>query len=388
MQYNFDEVIDRRNTESEKWRHYESDVLPLWVADMDFRSPEPVIAALQQRVAHGVFGYPSGLDATGHKQPPLKQAILEYLERRYAWEVSPETLVLVPGVVTGLNLAAHAFAKPEGGVLVQTPVYPPFLYIARQAGILHQEMQLALQPDGRYEVDWEAFERSITPQTRMFVLCNPHNPVGRVFTRVELERMAEICLRHDLVIISDEIHCDLVYAPNQHIPIASLDPEIARRTVTLMAPSKTFNIAGLECSFAIIPDAQTRKRYLDGRQGLVGWVNLMGQVAAEAAYREGQEWLNQLLVYLEDNRNWLAGYVRDHFPGVKMASPEGTYLAWLDFRALELPGGPYQHFLEKAKVALNDGKMFGTGGEGFVRLNFGCPRAVLVEAVERMRRSI
>lgn len=387
MQYDFDELIDRRFTNSDKWEKYEPDVLPLWVADMDFRSPAPVIEALQQRVAHGVYGYPAG-DGKPDTVFPLKRAILDRLERVYGWIVEPDAIVLIPGVVTGLNLAAHAIGRPDGGVLVQTPVYPPFLKIANSAGILHQEMMLARQSDGSYVVDYEAFEAAITPQTRLFVLCNPHNPVGRVFRLEELDRMAEICLKHGLTIISDEIHSDLVFSPNRHTPIAALDPEIARNTVTLMAPSKTFNLAGLQCSFAVIPDASLRKRYVAGKQGLVGWVNLLAQTAAEAAYSEGQEWLDQLLVYLQSNRDFLASYVSEHLPDIKMASPEGTYLAWLDCRSLDLPEKPYKFFLKEARVALNDGETFGTGGEGFVRLNFGCPRATLVEALERMKNSI
>jgi len=388
MQYNFDERIDRISTESEKWRVYNPDVLPLWVADMDFISPAPVVQALQRRVAHGVFGYPVGGENKLQEVSPLKKAILERLERLYAWKVAPEAVAMIPGVVTGFNLAAHAFGRPDGGVLVQTPVYPPFLRIAKNAGILHQENLLLRQADGTYEVDFDAFEAAITPQTRMFVLCNPHNPVGRVFHSNELARMAEICLRHNLTIVSDEIHCDLVYAPHHHTPIASIDPEIARHTLTLMAPSKTFNIAGLDCSFVIIEDDTLRRQYLGARQGLVGSVNLLGQVAAEAAYTGGQDWLDQLLVYLQSNRDYLLQYFRDHLPGIRMAEPEGTYLAWLDCRSLNLPEGPHKFFLNQAKVALNDGKTFGTGGDGFVRLNFGCPRSMLSEALERMKEAL
>lgn len=387
MQYDFDELIDRRFTNSDKWEKYEPDVLPLWVADMDFRSPAPVIEALQEQVAYGVFGYPAG-DGKHNQVFPLKRAIRDRLVRIYGWNVEQEEIVMIPGVVTGLNLAAHALGCPDGGVLVQTPVYPPFLKIASSAGILHQEMLLARQSDGSYVVDYDAFEAAITPQTRLFVMCNPHNPVGRVFHPEELTRMAEICLKHGLTIISDEIHADLVFSPNHHTPIAALDPEIARNTVTLMAPSKTFNLAGLKCSFAVITDASLRKRYVAGKQGLVGSVNLLAQTAAEVAYREGQEWLDQLLVYLQSNRDFLASYISEHLPDIKMASPEGTYLAWLDCRSLDLPEEPYKYFLKEARVALNAGETFGTGGEGFVRLNFGCPRATLVEALERMKNSI
>jgi len=377
MNHRFDEVPSRRETESIKWRFFDEDVLPMWVADMDFYSPEPVIRALRARVEHGVFGYPDDM-------PDLQQAIVERLERLYNWRVTPEDVVLVPGVVTGFNLACHAYVRPGGGVLMQTPVYPPFLSAPANAGLRRDEMQLTQLADGSYEIDFDAFEAAINDQTGMFILCNPHNPVGRVFRQDELARMAEICLRHNVLICSDEIHCDLIFDHRHHIPVATLDPEIARHSITLMAPSKTFNIAGLECSFAVIPDAGMRKQYQQARQGMVGGVNLMGLVAGLAAYRYGQPWLDSLLAYLQANRDWLYDAVHSRMPGVQMGRPEGTYLAWLDFRAAGLPGCPQEFFLKEGRVGLNDGATFGKGGEGFVRLNFGCPRSMLEETVERL----
>ncbi len=386
--YNFDTVIERRHSESVKWRAFDPDVLPLWVADMDFASPAPVIQALQRRIEHGVFGYPEGFGDPKKELNGLRQAIIQRLAGLYGWQVQPEWIVMVPGVVTGLNQAAHAFTQAEQGILVQTPVYPPFLGMAKNAGAVRQDNELVRQADGAYTVDFSALEQTITPATRLFVLCNPHNPVGRVFTRAELEKMAEICLRHSLLIVSDEIHCDLVFGGQAHLPLASLDPAVANRTVTLMAPSKTYNLAGLQCSFAVIPDEDLRKQFAKGTLGMGGWVNLLGLVAAEAAYAGGQEWLDQLMVYLQANRDFLYKYVQDNLPGVRMGLPEATYLAWLDCRALDLPGGPYEFFLKNARVALNDGKTFGQPGEGFVRLNFGCPRATLQEALERMRAAL
>jgi cystathionine beta-lyase len=306
----------------------------------------------------------------------------------YGWQITPEDLLFIPGVVTGLNLACQALAEPGGGVLIQTPVYMPFLRLANNAGMAAQEMELSQGSDGNYHINWQKFEGAIDKHTRIFVLCNPHNPVGRVFRRAELERMAEICLRDKVVICSDEIHCDLLFSGNKHIPIASLDPEIAQNTITLMAPSKTFNIAGLQCSFAIVQNAELREKLKHAGKGLTGWVNSMGAVAGLAAYREGQEWLEQVLVYLEGNRNFLARYVADNLPGVKMRRPEGTYLAWLDCRATGIPCIPGQFFLRQAHVALNEGHTFGKGGEGFVRLNFGCPRATLRTALERMKAAL
>lgn len=381
MKYDFDQLPDRKATESLKWHSYNPDVLPMWVADMDFPSPQPVIEALQSRVAHGVFGYP--------KEPPLlRKIIIERLERYYHWQIQPEDIVFVPGVVTGFDMACYAFTSPDQGVLIETPVYPPIVKAGQTTGRMSQEVLLARQDNGSYCVDLSAFEAAIDERTRLFILCNPHNPVGRVFCKDELERMAEICLCHGVTICSDEIHCDLVFNGHQHIPIASLDPEIARHTITLMAPSKTYNIAGLECSLAIIPNPELRKKYQAARMGVVGFINLLGMTAAEAAYSEGQEWLDQLLAYLQGNRDFLYDYVKEELPSIQMAMPEGTYLAWLDCRLAGINSNPYQFFLEKARVALNDGIPFGPGGEGFVRLNFGCPRPMLKDALQRMKKAL
>lgn len=388
MIYDFDTLPDRRATESGKWGYYPPDVLPLWVADMDFLSPAPVIEALHQRVAHGVFGYPEGYQDKPTELVGLRNAVLDHLDQNFYWRPGIESMVFNPGVVTGLNLTGHAFARPGGAVLVQTPAYPPFLNIAKSAGVIHQECMLALQSDGTYEIDWDALEQAFTPQTRLFVLCSPHNPTGRVWRRDELERIAEICLRHGVIICSDEIHADLVYPQSKHIPLASLDPEIARHTVTFIAPSKTYNLAGLDCSVAVITNEELRKQFIGARQGLVGHINLFGLVAAEAAYRHGQEWLEQLLIYLQANRDMLHQFVQENLPGIKMVPPEGTYLGWLDCRQAGLPDDPYEFFLREAHVALSGGKGFGRGGEGFARINFGCPRSMLIEALEKMREAV
>lgn len=381
MHYQFDQPVDRRTTESIKWTHFEPDVLPLWVADMDFVSPEPVVAALQERIAHGVFGY--GMDVPG-----LREVLVERMETLYRWKITPEDIVYTPGVVSGFNQAGHAFVSPGEGVLIQTPVYMPFLDVHRKVGGLRLESPLDLNPDGSYSIGWDQFEQSMIDAASMFLLCNPHNPVGRVYTRQELERMAEISLRHNLVICSDEIHCDLIYPDHTHIPIASLDPEIAQQTVTLMAPSKTFNIAGLSFSFAIIQNPEMRKQFIKADKGLAHGVNILGMIAARAAYQEGQEWLAQVLEYLDANRRMLSQFVNEQMPGVKMSLPEGTYLAWLDCREATLGDKPADFFREKARVAMNDGASFGSNGAGFVRLNFGCPRSILLEALERMKKAL
>jgi cystathionine beta-lyase len=381
MTHHFDEQPDRRNSECLKWHHYEEDVLPMWVADMDVISPEPVIQALHARVAHGVFGYP-------RITPELQNIIVDRLARLYKWHIQPEDLVFTPGVVKGFNLACHALAAPGGGVLVNPPIYFPILQAPHNAGMFRQDVELIRMSDGSYQIDWDAFETAISEQTRLFILCNPHNPVGKVFSETELVHLAEICLKHDIIICSDEIHCDLIFTGQQHLPIATLAPEIAQNTITLMAPSKTYNLAGLQCSFAVIQNPDLRERYQRAGQGLAGWVNLMGLTAAEAAYQHGQDWLDQLLVFLESNRDYTYEYVNDCLPGISMAQPQGTYLAWLDCRAAGLPTSPYQFFLDEARVAFSDGAKFGRGGEGFVRLNFGCSTSMLVDALERMKDAL
>ncbi len=378
----FDGAPDRRASDSKKWGVYGAEVLPLWIADMDFPAPGPVIRALHERVEHGVFGY-------GMEPPELRQVVLERLRAYHGWEVSSEMLVFVPGVGTGFNLACRAVTSPGDGVLLQTPIYYPILRVPGNTGCTSDEMELTQRADEQWAIDRDAFESAITDRTRIFILCNPHNPVGRVFRREELEQMAEICLRRDIVICSDEIHCDLVYPGHQHVSIASLDPEIADHSITLIAPSKTYNIPGLLCSVAIIPNPELRARFEAAGRDLVPEVNVMGLVAGLAAYRDCQPWLDELVTYLKTNRDYLCEYVTaQHLPGIRMAQPEGTYLAWLDCREAGLPDNAHQFFLREAQVAVNDGKAFGRGGEGFVRLNFGCPRSRLEEALERMRAAL
>jgi cystathionine beta-lyase len=350
---------------------------------MDFQSPEPVIRALRERVEHGVFGY------LAFEQPEFHELFADRLLKRYGWRVSPDAVVLIPGVIPGFNVAGRILAAPGDGLILQTPVYPPILRAASSIGLTREEAPLARRPDGSYAVDLDAFTAGIRERTRFFLLCNPHNPVGRVFTRDELTSLAQVCLRRGLAIVADEIHCELTLGASRHTPIASLDPEIAERTITLMAPSKTFNLAGLKCSVAIIPNASLREKFIAGRIDLVQTVNVFGYTAAFAAYRDGQPWLDELLRYLEANRDFVTEYVRTRLPGVTMAPPEATYLAWLDCRSARIAGGdPFTFFLEKARVALNDGLLFGPGGAGHVRLNFGCPRAMLAKALDRMREAL
>ncbi len=383
----FDQVIDRRGTENAKWRTYPADVLPLWVADMDFMAPEPVRHALRAAVDHGVFGYPRGLHGDATDLPECGQIIVERLRDRYAWHVELQDVIFLPGVVVGLNVMCNMFRAQGGSITVQPPVYTPILDAPQTAGLTRREALLVRQADGAYAVDWDQLAAALPVDTRAFILCNPHNPVGRVYRRDELERMAELCLAHGVLICSDEIHGDLIYRGVQHRPIASLDPEIAQHTITFFAPSKTFNLPGLQASVVVIQNAELRQRFQAARQNLVPWVNLMGLTAMQAAYREGQAWLAELLPYLEANRDFVYDFVRTELPGLSMAKPEGTYLAWIDCRDANL-GDPYEFFLNQARVALSNGTIYGTGGQGFVRWNFGCPRSTLEEALRRMKQAL
>ncbi len=377
----FNQIIDRRNTDSIKWNCFDEDVLPMWVADMDFMSPEPVIKALHRRIDHGVFGYGTPPDG-------LREAIVTHLDKRQNWKVKHSDVSFVSGVVTGFNHAIYSLTKPGDKILIQTPVYPPFLSAPEEAGrqCLHNE--LIRREDGKYEIDFDDFESKAASGVKLFILCNPHNPVGRVFTREELIRLAEICLKYEVFICSDDIHGDLIFSDYQHIPIASLSEEVAEKTVTYFAPSKTFNVAGFSTSVYVAQDEEMRQRLSQSMRMLLGHPNILGLHAALAAYREGGAWLDAVLAYLEENRDFLSIFIDEELPGVRMWKPEGTYLGWLDCRDLELEESPQKFFLEKAKVGLNDGRNFGKGGTDFVRLNFGCPRALLEQGLSQMRDAL
>ncbi|THF61306.1 MalY/PatB family protein [Pseudothauera rhizosphaerae] len=375
--FGFDRQIDRGSLPGEKWGRYAGrDVLPLWVADMDFAAPPAVIGAVQARVAHGVFGYTQ-------PWPSLVEAVVDAVERDHGWRIEPDWLVWLPGVVSGFNIACRAVGEPGDEVFTATPVYPPFL-----SAPANSERRLVSRPlelaGGRWGWNRAAVEEAIGPRTRLFMLCNPHNPVGRVFDRDELGWIADLAERRDLVICSDEIHCGLVLDDGlPHLPIAALDERVARRTITLMAPSKTWNIASLYCALAIIPDPALRRRFRDAMRGIVPHVNLLGLVACEAAYRDGGPWREALLEVLRANRARVAAAVAD-MPGLASVPPEATYLAWIDCRGagLEHPAA----FFEAGGVGLSDGAPF--GAPGFVRLNFGCPPATLAEALARMQRAL
>ncbi len=382
MTFDFDTVIERRGTDSQKWQKYAGrDILPMWVADMDFKSSPAIIAALQERVAQGVFGYARPVKST-------VDAFVNALEQRYGWRIDPSWLVWLPGLVVGLNIVAQAFAQPGEEVLTLTPIYPPFMSAPKNSVRSSVQVPLRLDTTGhRWEIDWEALEQAVTPKTKIFLLCNPHNPVARVWRRDELVRLGEFCNRHDLVLCSDEIHCDLILDDIPHVPMALLGEEIARRSITLMAPSKTYNVPGLGTSIAIIPDAALRARFVRATAGVVAEVTSLGFVACEAAYRDSEPWRQALLKTLRSNRDLLVATVAQDLPGVVIEAPiEATYLAWLNVAALKL-ADPIAHF-EQHGVGLSDGAYFGAPRGQYVRINFGCPRATLVEGLARMKRAV
>lgn len=388
MTNHFETYTDRRGTNSIKWTYYPEDVLPLWVADMDFPAPEAVRSALSRAVAHGILGYEFPSAA-------LSEVIAARMERYYGWQVSPAAIVAIPGVIAGFVAAAHAACTTGEGVLIQPPVYPPFLSLHEKTGLVSQIAPLHLTSRGQiieYDIDTDIFIRGLNSDhahTAMFLLCNPHNPTGQMYSRPVLEAMALTCMRNKTVICSDEIHAEILLNEKRHIPIASLAPEIADQTITLIAPSKTFNIPGLFSAFAIITQPALREKFKKAVDRLAMHVNSLGLIAAEAAYSGAcDEWLKELLVFLKSNRDFLVDFVRREWPGLKVTNPDATYLGWMDCCGLNLTHSPHHFFLTEAKVALNDGKEFGPGGESFVRLNFGCPRQTLIEALERMKSAM
>jgi cystathionine beta-lyase len=376
----FDRLIDRHNTGANKWSRYGADVLPLWVADMDFAAPDCVVQALAERAAHPVYGY-------AFATQDLRETIVRDLARRHDWHISPEEIVFLPGVEPGFNMALSAFLKPGDGVAVHTPAFRPMRRATDVWDLRFLAMPLAL--DGARWLADEQRQKQAMAEARALLLCNPHNPTGKVFSRAELELLAQQALASDTLIISDEIHADLLLEQGlRHTPIASLSPEVARRTITLMSPGKTFNISGLRTAFALVSDPRLRARFDAQRLGMVDSINTFGLVAMQAAYAHGHAWLAELLAYLRGNRDWLMQAVADRLPGITMAAPEATYLAWLDCRGAGIAGSAQAHFLEKARVALTPGEDFADPGEGFVRLNFACPRSLLEQAIERMAASL
>ncbi|MBV4485012.1 PatB family C-S lyase [Pseudomonas sp. SWRI153] len=379
MNFDFDQLFDRHHTGSTKWSRYPAEVLPMWVADMDFAAPPVIIEALQQRLLHPLLGYSVAQD-------DLREAIVADLWNKYAWRVEPQELIFLPGVESGFNMALKALVQPQQNVVVQVPNYPPLRHAPGHWGLNKVELQFNAQADGTYATPLDVLRESLNGGGAL-LLSNPHNPIGKVFGRDELQAVADICVAQDAWIISDEIHAELCFDGRVHIPTASLSPEISRRTITLMSASKAYNIAGLKTSFMIIQDAALRERVNHARCGMVDSVNPLGMEATRVAYSEAGPWLAELKTYLQANRDWLVAAVRSRLPGVTINVPQGTYLAWLDCSALDLPD-PQRFFLEQARVGLSAGLDFGDQHQQFVRLNFGCPRALLEEGITRMEQAL
>ncbi|RRW69024.1 putative C-S lyase [Pseudomonas fluorescens] len=379
MTFDFDQLFDRHHTGSTKWSRYPADVLPMWVADMDFAAPPVIVEALQQRLLHPLLGYSVAQDN-------LREAIVADLWNKYSWQVKPQELIFLPGVESGFNMALKALVQAQQNVVMQVPNYPPLRHAPAHWGLNKVELEFNAQADGTYATPLDALRESLKGGGAL-LLSNPHNPLGKVFDREELQAVADICAAQDAWIISDEIHAELCFDGRVHIPTASLSPEISKRTITLMSASKAYNIAGLKTSFMIIQDAALRERVNHARCGMVDSVNPLGMEATRVAYSEAAPWLAELKTYLQANRDWLLDAVRTRLPGVTINVPQGTYLAWLDCSALDLPD-PQRFFLEQGKVGLSAGLDFGDQHQQFVRLNFGCPRALLEDGVARMERAL
>ncbi|MDG2050577.1 MAG: PatB family C-S lyase [Myxococcota bacterium] len=368
---------------SEKWHTYPADILPAWVAEMDFPVAPSIDRVLRESVNRWDVGYPIAPNDTG-----LREAFARRMEDRFDWAVNPEQVEILTEVVQGMYLSLLAYSEPGEGVVVQTPIYAPFLSAVRETGRELRENRLTFDTK-EWGIDFEALEASIDPSTRVLLFCNPHNPSGRVFTRPELESICEIVLRHDLIVVSDEIHSDLLFDGRAHIPFGSLGPEIAARTMTLTSASKAFNIPGLRCAVAHFGHRKLQDRFNTAVPRHVrGGMGILGLYATLAAWEEGHDWLNEVVSYLERNRNFVVETTQMKWPAIRCASPQGTYMAFLDCSALNLAPSPARHFYEHGRLALSEGRVFGPGFESWVRLNFATSREILTEIFERMEQAV
>jgi cystathionine beta-lyase len=387
MVYNFDEIVNRRNTNCEKWdncteRFGRNDLLPLWVADMDFKTPDFIINALKQRLEHEILGYQI-------RPESFYLATANWLQQR-GWQISPQKICFSPGVVPAINFAVNAFSSPGDRILINTPVYHPFMYAVNNHERTLVKSSLVNSGDSYYTIDFDDFEKKLAGGVKMYIMCSPHNPVGRVWTLDELKKIGELCLKYNVLIISDEIHSDLVFKPNRHIYFASISEEFANQTVTFIAPSKTFNVAGLSSSvvYSDNPVLLGKFRKYVNRLGISAGT-IFGDIALEAAYTHGDEWLSQLLDYLGANCEYVVDYLAKHIPQIKTRKPEGTYLMWLDCSALNMTSAQIHEFMvSKAGIAVNPGNMFGDEGELFVRLNVATQRAILEQALDNLRNAV
>ncbi len=401
MKINYDEEIDRRGTCSLKWeyihkgdqmecgdhadpKHGKNRILPMWVADMDFPAPPAVIEAMKCRIEHGIFGYTKPSD-------DYFEAVINWFSRRHGYTVERECIVVTPGVIPALNMMMQAFTKKGEKVLVQQPVYYPFFKAIKNNGATIVSNPLVYE-NGRYQMDFDDLaEKAADPEVTATIISSPHNPVGRVWTPEELTRFGEICLENNVLVISDEIHCDLLYDGFKFTPFATIDKSFAQQSITCTAPSKTFNLAGLKTSNIIIANPELRERFVEilMRNGFSGDANTLGVVAAEAAYRHGDAWLKDTMAYIQSNYKFMSAFIAEHLPQLKIIPPEGTYLVWVDFRALGLsPVDRKSLVLEDARLFLDEGELFGLEGEGFERFNIACPRSILEEALIRIKSVI
>jgi len=387
MSYNFDEIIPREGTDCVKYdlrsAFFKSkDVIPMWVADMDFRTPDFIMEAIKQRINHPILGYSILSDS-------FYQSIINWMKNRHRWEIKREWITISPGIVPALAFCLDAFTKPGDKIIVQTPVYHPFFLVPKDLGRQVVENPLKLEGN-RYYFDFDDLERKIDNRTRILFLSNPHNPVGRVWTKDELERIGEICLKHNIIILSDEIHSDLIFKNHRHIPLASISESLAQITITAMSPSKTFNLAGMHTAELIIPNPKLLREYnlvINNLHLTSG--NLLGNIALEAAYTYGANWLDQMMDYMQGNVDVIHSFIKENLPMIRAFELEGTYLLWLDFRNLNLKQSDLNELMiKKAKIGLNDGAMFGTGGVGFQRMNIACPQSILVKALNQLKEAI
>ena len=395
MKYDFDVVCDRTNTNCAKWDAVgeifgRKDIIPMWVADMDFPAAKPIVEALQKRAGHEFYGY-------AHAGTKLIEVIVDRMQRKFNWKLLPEWIVLTPGVIPALSVAIRAFTHPGDEVILQEPVYFPFFHVVTANGcqIVNNGLNLV---DGCYKMDYRDLENKFLPQTGMrdahsrvkaMILCNPQNPIGRLWSSEEITWAGEIVIGNGAVMISDEIHCEILYKGYKHTPFAAISEEFEQNSVTCMAPSKTFNLAGLHASTIIIPNKKLRDSFTDQMSGIVPGPNVFGLVAMEAAFLYGDEWLEQLLNYLEGNLKFTLEYFSKRIPRIKVIKPQGTYLVWLDCRNLGLDNLALKSFMgEKARVGFDDGFLFGAAGSGFERMNIACPRSLLYEALARIEQAV
>ena len=384
----FDEVIDRFETQSAKWEYFDKDLLPLWVADMDFRAPQPIIDAIINRTNHGIFGY-------SYFHSDYYEAVINWFKRHYSWNIKKEWIVSTPGVIPAINIAIQSFSNPGDKVILQSPVYYPFFGAIKNNGrqILLNTLKLS---DGQYQMDFDDLIQKVKdPRAKILILCSPHNPVGRVWKRDELMQIGEICIQNEILIIADEIHCDLVYPGNKHTNFATISKDFAFHSITCTSLSKTFNIAGLQLSNIVIPNVKLRESFINTIESVFipeefGYLpNDLSLVAFTAAYQDCDEWLKSLIIYLKENLEFLKSFIKKNIPQIEVIEPEGTYLVWLDFRKLGIGFDELENFLlKKAKVILDDGSKFGIGGKGFQRINIACPKSVLEDALMRINNAI